>query len=325
MRYAKAIRWCALLAAACVGARDVGAQLAAFPGAEGAAQFATGGRGGDVYVVTNLNNTGAGSLRNGITSATGPRTIVFAVSGTIRLTSDLTINRSNITIAGQTAPGGGITLADRMVRVNNVSNVVLQHLRMRVGNTYANYEPDALWISGSNNVMIDHVSASWGVDEVLSATHGSSNVTVQWSMITEALHNAGHSKGNHGYGSLVNGGNFSFHHNLYAHNRSRNPRPQQSSVAGQLTQFDFVNNVIANPGDRFGYTGDETLNINWVGNYGISGQNTTAGALFHIPGGSSNVGFYAEGNVLDSNKNGILDGTPATGSRLVTNNHPLAG
>jgi hypothetical protein len=114
----------------------VHAQLKAFPGAEGAGANAVGGRGGDVYVVTNLNDSGAGSLRNGIASATGPRTIVFNVGGTIRLLSDLNITKPNITIAGQTAPGGGITLVDRMTRVTNTSNVVLRHVHLRVGDTY---------------------------------------------------------------------------------------------------------------------------------------------------------------------------------------------
>lgn len=310
-----------LLAAAAVVtpfAAPAAGQLLAFPGAEGAGRFATGGRGGDVYVVTNLNDAGPGSLREGIRTASGPRTIIFGVSGTIHLQSDLNINKPNLTIAGQTAPGGGITIADRQTVISNTSNIILQHVRFRVGNTYtaqvdSNYEPDALWVAGSSNVMIDHVSTSWGVDEVLSVTHGSTNVTVQWSTVTEALHNAGHSKGNHGYGSLINGGDITFHHNLYANNRSRNPRPGASSVAGQTTRLDLVNNVLYNPGDRYGYSGgdDEQLRLNFVGNYGIDGPNTTAGSMFH--GGGVGSWIYAADNVHDANDNRYLDGVATSG------------
>ncbi len=286
----------------------------AFPGAEGAGMYAAGGRGGDVYYVTTLADSGPGSLRTGISTASGPRTILFDVAGTIRLDSDLVINKPNLTIAGQSAPGGGITIADRMTRVSGTRDVILQHLRFRPGDTdswnpLVPYQPDALWISNSSDVMIDHVSASWSVDETLSVTHGSTNVTVQWSLITEALHVAGHEKGNHGYGSLINGGDITFHHNLYADNRSRNARPGGSSVAGQTTTLDFVNNVIANPGDRFGYSGGSTeqLRLNLVGNYGVSGPKTTSTSLFH--GGAATTQIYAAGNLLDRNKNGVLDGS----------------
>lgn len=301
---------------------SVNAQLVAFPGAEGAGKYSTGGRGGDVYYVQNLNDSGPGSLRYGIQTASGPRTILFNVSGTIHLQSDLVINKSNLTIAGQTAPGGGITLADRQTRiVNNGSspteNVIVQYLRFRVGDTYTRnvdntYEPDALWVAGSRNVIIDHVSASWGVDETLSVTHGSTDVTVQWSHISQSLQNAGHHKGAHGYGSLINGGDITFHHNLYAQHSSRNPRPGDSSVEGQTTRLDFVNNVIANPGFRYGYSGaDLNTYVNLVGNYGISGPETTTTSLFL--GGGTGTTIYSSGNMIDTNKNGFVDGTATSG------------
>ena len=280
----------------------------AFPGAEGAGRYAVGGRGGDVYHVTSLNDSGAGSLRYGLTSAVGPRTIVFDISGNIHLTSDLSIG-SNITVAGQTAPGKGIAICDRQTTISG-SNVVVRYMRFRPGDTYCpGYQPDALWVTGSENVIIDHVSASWSIDEVLSVTHGSNNVTVQWSIISEALHDSCHEKGNHGYGSLINGGDFSFHHNLYAHNRSRNPRPGGSTPG---TRLDFVNNVIYDPGDRFGY-GDGSegspLIMNIYGNYGISGPNTTSRDLY---ASNSTLGVYNHifqgENKIDTNKNGILDG-----------------
>ncbi|GIW76313.1 MAG: hypothetical protein KatS3mg104_1376 [Phycisphaerae bacterium] len=313
---------CGFLGAIFILGNAVDAQLVAFPGAEGAGKYSTGGRGGDVYYVQNLNDSGPGSLRYGIQTAGGPRTILFNVSGTIHLLSDLIINKSNLTIAGQTAPGGGITLADRQTRiVNNGSvpteNVIVQYLRFRVGDTYTRnidntYEPDALWIAGSRNIMIDHVSASWGVDETLSVTHGSTDVTVQWSQISQSLQNAGHHKGAHGYGSLINGGDITFHHNLYAQHSSRNPRPGDSSVEGQTTRLDFVNNVIANPGFRYGYSGaDLNTYVNLVGNYGISGPETSSTSLFL--GGGTGTTIYSSGNMIDTNKNGFVDGVSTSG------------
>jgi len=286
--------------------------LPAFPGAEGAGQYATGGRGGDVYLVTNLNDSGTGSLRAGIDSATGPRTILFNVSGTIHLNSNLLINKPNLTIAGQSAPGGGITIAGYRTHVVNTHDVIVQFIRLRPGDAHGTAEPDALWVQNSNNVMIDHVTASWSVDETLSVTE-STNVTVQWSIISEALRDAGHPKGEHSYGSLINGGDVTYHHNLYASNESRNPRPQ-----GDTLRFDFVNNVIENPGSRYGYSGEnETIRMNYVGNYGIDGVDTPNGSALFQPDGSQTQ-IYFQGNYKDSSKNGIIDGTPAnSGSRLV--------
>jgi pectinesterase len=252
-------------------AGEVAAQLLAFPGAEGVARHITGGRGGDVYKVTNLNDSGPGSLRNGLqTSPTLGRTIVFDVAGTIQLNSSLDITRDNITIAGQTAPAGGITLAGHRLRVSDAENVVVQFLRVRPGYNNTGADPDAIWVSGSTGVMLDHITASWGVDETVSTTHNSNNVTVQWSTISQALYTGGHSEGDgHSYGSLINGGAYSYHHNLYAHNKSRNPRAQSS---GNYLRLDFVNNVMFNPQDRFGYNdSDDPYDMNMVGNYAIKG------------------------------------------------------
>jgi hypothetical protein len=307
-----------IVAAICVGglvALDTAhAQLAAFPGAEGAGMFALGGRGGDVYHVTNLNDSGEGSLRFGVDNASGPRTIVFDTGGTIELGSRIRIDSPNITIAGQTAPGGGITLKGYHLEIVDTSDVIVRYLRVRPGDIHTApnvYEPDTLSIRGSNDVVVDHVSASWSTDENLSPTHNSDNVTVQWSMIAEALHNSNHSKGNHGYGSLINGGDYSFHHNLYVHNRSRNPRPQQGG--SNPTRLDFVNNVIYNPGDKYGYgAAAEEVFLNFVGNYGISGPNTAETDLYSAgslqPGQVAATHIYQSGNYMDLNKNGILDG-----------------
>jgi hypothetical protein len=176
------------------------AVVPAFPGAEGWGANALGGRGGDVYHVTNLNDSGAGSLRNGILTAGGtsstPRTIVFDVSGTIVLTSMLDLNKSYMTIAGQTAPGEGICIRDHRLN-GKASHLVVRYLRSRLGDESLT-EEDGIWIQSGHDVIMDHVSSSWSVDEVFSTSTdvaGLTNITVQWSLITEALNNSIHGKG----------------------------------------------------------------------------------------------------------------------------------
>jgi hypothetical protein len=180
------------------------------------------------------------------------------------------------------------------------------------------YEPDSIWVNGSNNVILDHVSASWSTDEVLSVTHGSTNVTVQWSLITEALHNSNHNKGNHGYGGIIHGGETTLHHNLYANNRSRNPATGNWDKDAPITpaHLDIVNNVISNPGDRYSYSGStDQYEVNWAGNYGIEGPNTTReNELFHPDNANTRV-YYAN-NFYDTTDDGILNGTLASASTL---------
>ena len=223
--------------------------LDAFPGAEGAGRNAIGGRGGDVYFVKNLNDSGVGSLRYGIDTATGPRTILFNVAGTIHLQSSLKSKKSFLTIAGQSAPGGGITIADQYLGISECNNVILQYVRVRLGDDPAsraiNPESDALSLGTVHDVMVDHVTASWSIDETLPVTHGSTNVTVQYSLISEPLKNAGHSGGSHSFAVGMDAGNMTFSHNLFANNDSRNPR------VGDLAQLDFVNNVIFNSGSNY--------------------------------------------------------------------------
>jgi hypothetical protein len=284
----------------------------AFPGAEGAGAYTSGGRGGDVYYVTSLSDANtSGTLRYGINNApAGGRTICFKVSGNIALTSSLSINKPNITVAGQTAPGDGICIQDQTLNIN-ANNVVVRHLRSRLGTNDA-VEGDCLWMINGTNIIVDHVSASWLVDEVLSANNGViSNLTVQNCFITEALQNSIHVKGAHGYGgiiSCVTNATYSYLRNLYAHNDSRNPRIGSSSVGGTL-RLDFRNNVIFDYGGRAGYTGgtNESCQVNYVNNYCIKGPSSTYNYI--LEGGADSTEVYQSGNYIDLNKNGLVDGS----------------
>jgi hypothetical protein len=255
-------------------ATSLTAQPLAFPGAEGAGRLAAGGRGGAVLRVTNLNDSGPGSLRAAV-EARGPRTILFDVAGTIRLASDLVIREPRVTIAGQSAPGGGIALADATLVVN-ADDVVIRHIRARHGDR-SGREGDAIWIAGGRRIILDHVSASWSVDETLSASArydnggGFHDLTVQWSIIAESLRRAGHAKGAHGYGSLIRGGRgarISFHHNLWAHHAARMPRPgnyagPEADPEGPL--MEFRSNVLYNWGREYaGYNDDEATLIRYA-------------------------------------------------------------
>ena len=294
------------LCVACFAAPAAASEkLLAFPGAEGAGAFATGGRGGDVYRVTTLDDSGAGSLRHGIDSAKGPRTIVFAVAGTIHLKSRLDIDKPSLTIAGQTAPGEGITLTGYQTVVKG-DDTIIRHIRFRPTDS-AGEEVDALWVNNGSNIIIDHVSASWAVDETLSVTSQARNVTVQWSLITESLNQSVHSKGAHGYGSLIqpNGDTtITYHHNLYAHHRSRNPRP--GSREGATLQFDFVNNVVYDWSETAGYTAsDGQVEMNFIGNYLIAGPSTRKSTINEaFKGGSDKTRIYQTGNLINEKDTG---------------------
>ena len=194
----------------------------AFPGAEGFGKKASGGRGGDIYYVTNLSdNNEPGSLRYAI-NQTGSRIILFKVSGYIDLSSNLDIANGDVSILGQTAPGDGITLRGGSLRIRSgVENVVIRFIRSRLG--AIENEADAFEGRYLNNIIVDHSSFSWAIDETTSF-YANNNVTFQWSVISESLNDAGHGKGEHGYGSNWGGVNASFHHNVMAHHKSRAPR-----------------------------------------------------------------------------------------------------
>ena len=245
-------------------------ELVAFPGAEGFGRHATGGRGGKVYHVTTLEDDNQkGSLRWANAQA-GPKTIVFDVSGTIFLKSPLHFTE-NTTVAGQTAPGDGICLADYPVSVG--SNNIIRYLRFRLGNRQvAHHEGDGLGGSRCHDVIVDHCSISWSIDECLSV-FGNQNFTVQWCIVAQSLNNAGHKKGKHGYGGNWGGSGASYHHNLIAHHTSRTPRLGPSAFTQEDERMDLRNNVIYNWTEN-GCYGGEAMTVNIVNNYYKPGPGT---------------------------------------------------
>jgi len=272
----------------------------AFPGAEGFGEFAVGGRGGDVYHVTSLADAGPGSLRYGLQTTCGPRTIVFDLSGTIFLRSVLTIDKPFLTLAGQTAPGDGVTVAGFTTSIAGTHDVVVRYLRFRPGDVNCpSFQGDALNVFESRDVIIDHVSASWSVDETLSVTR-SDRVTVQWSIIAESLNASCHAKGHHGYGSLLRWGNggITIHHTLYAHHESRNPR------LGDDLALDFVNNVVYDWGSEVGYSGpasEGSPRLNYVANTLVAGPSTREEARrLAFTGGSDRTELYQQGSRVDA-------------------------
>jgi pectate lyase len=309
-----------VLALGLAPAHLAGAEVPAFPGAEGYGANTPGGRGGKVIFVTNLNDSGNGSLRAAC-DAKGPRIVVFRVAGVIDLKTPIKVTEPFITIAGQTAPGDGICLRQRGISFDT-HDVVVRYLRSRPGDI-AGGEPDALSIGGSSsNVIIDHCSTTWSSDENLSPSGGISNITVQWCLIAEGLDKNLHHKGGHGYGSLCRAvGGVSLHHNLWAHNQHRNPRIGDNYGRGASPTYDIRNNVMYNFGG-LSVVGD-TLSANYAANYWKPGKDTKWENSYLGPTDRANLRFHIKGNVavgrpeVTTQPDSLFSRLEAGGRRLV--------
>ncbi|KAJ3037143.1 hypothetical protein HDV00_002025 [Rhizophlyctis rosea] len=268
------------------------ASLLAFPGAEGFGAYAKGGRGGSVYVVTNLNDKGTGSLRDAMSKS--DRIVVFAISGQITITDRL-VALPRTTILGQTAPGSGITIYGNGVSFSNANDSIVRYIRFRMG-VKGTDGKDALGIAEGSNMIFDHVSVAWGRDETFSINGDVRNVTIQESIVSGGLEP--HSCG----GLIQTDGGVSILRSLYVDNNTRNPKVKGVN--------DFVNNVVYNWGRGGGYIlgGDSegVSNVNIVGNYYVAGPNSTADAFSR---GNTNFKAYFTNNLVDTNVNGKLDGT----------------
>ncbi len=295
------------------------AQTLAFPGADGFGRFAKGARAvanREVYIVTNINDAGPGSFREAVSKP--GRIVVFAVGGNIKLLSDIVVG-ANVTIAGQTAPGDGIVLSGKRVTFSGASNTISRYLRVRLGATN-NSGKDASGLSNGRNMIFDHMSFSWGMDEVFSINwdnKGSSpdSITIQNSIIAQGLHRSNHSAG--GLIQTPDGGKISLLRNLYISNKTRNPKVKGVN--------EFVNNVVYNWGNgnrlgptlNYGWSGDAYImggssgisEVNIINNYFMSGPLTPPSQTTPFSRGTGTFNLFASGNYFDNNVNGALDGT----------------
>ncbi len=307
----------------------------AFVGAEGCGKYTVGGRGGVEYVVTSLaDDGGEGTLRHAV-EAEGPRVITFAVEGDIHLKAPLNIRNPYISILGETAPGRGITLRDHNVFIE-ADQTILRYLRIRLGSK-AGVEADALGAKRCSNIIVDHCSVSWAVDENASF-YNITDATIQWCMISEALNSSAHHKGEHGYGGIWGGRNVSFHHNLFAHNKSRNPRfdhPRLYHGTELLTgrgTVDFKNNVVYNWNIKAVYGGEEgwfNIEDNWFRPGPATKKLDGEWLDFYVSKSTSMIpgNFFMEGNVYDVSavKKGGLDGVMPDYEKIAANAAMYAG
>lgn len=307
-------------------------QQLAFPGAEGYGKYASGGRGGRIVEVTSLEDLDRysqveeGTLRAALqTEGEDPITIVFRVSGLIELDADIKANRSNITIAGQTAPGDGICIKNRSIILSG-ENMIIRYVRFRPGDELRG-EPTGLNIENSKNIMVDHCSFSWAIEEN-TAFYDNVNTTVQWCIISEGLYDSYDTKGARGYGGQWGGQYSSYHHNLFAHNNSRSPRINGSRSNDTIALVDFRNNVIFNWGSAGAVYGGESQiyaedpdnpgeNIggnftNMINNYYKPGPATASTLLFAAPSYEAifneAVGYgkwYFSGNYMEGVEGGM--------------------
>lgn len=295
----------ATAAAALAAERPV---VPAFPGAEGFGATTPGGRGGHVLFVTNLNDSGPGSLRAAC-DADGPRIVVFRVSGTIVLRRPLTVRNPYLTIAGQTAPGDGICLRDYTFGVAT-HDVVVRYLRSRLGDITAQEDDCLDLLHGARNCVFDHCSATWSIDECLSLSGNVQDCTVQWCLIGESLNASKHHKGPHGFGSLSRAnGPISWHHNLWIHNNARNPRLGDNYHRGPtFPTFDVRNNVIYDFGALASGLTEGTLKVNYVANYIRPGPSSKAKTPITYDD-DKDMSFYIRDNVFDGNAALTTDNT----------------
>lgn len=325
-------------------ATPAASQIPAFPGAEGFGAMTMGGRGGRVIEVTNLNDSGQDSLRAAV-EAEGPRIVVFRLAGTISLESDLAVTHPYITIAGQTAPGEGITLRPISSAVDAIllietHDVVIRFLTLRAGPPSAG---DAMMIQASDahdttNVVIDHDSMSWAVDRNLATWYDVHDISIQWNIFSEGLNCSIHPKGCHSKGVLLGGyasdetktkpgaGNISFHHNLMAHNGERDPYIEASGV------IDVVNNVAYNPFGTFSHIDmvDQLVPdwVNYIGNYFKPGPNTEVKyGIRALNPGTPGAGIYVQGNIGPHRKTDSLPQAnivdPGSRKYIVSNPFPV--
>lgn len=261
-----------------------------------------------MLIVTNLDDSGPGSLREAC-MAPGPRIVVFRVAGTIALKSPITVKDPYLTLAGQTAPGDGICLRDATFGVAT-HDVIIRYLRCRLGDVTSR-EADSLDVlNGCSNVIFDHCTATWSIDECLSLSGNNQNITIQWCLIGESLNHSKHSKGDHGYGSLARAnGPVTFHHNLWLHNDSRNPRMGDNYGRGtNFPTFDFRNNVIYDFGGTASGLTQGKLKINYVENFIRPGPSSKARTPITI-GPKSDIQFFIQQNIVDGNEAFTADNT----------------
>lgn len=314
------------------------AQQIAFPGAEGFGKYATGGRGGKVAFVTNLNDTGEGSFRNALEQFPGePLTVIFKISGIIELQSKIQIKRSNLTIAGQTAPGDGICLKNQSLILNGASskgnhgNIIIRFIRSRPGGT----DKKGLYgfdMENCHDVIIDHCSFSWANEEC-AAMYDTKNITVQWCIVSEGLYEAGHQKGHRSYGGVWGGQYTSYHHNLIAHQNSRAVRFNGARAHDTMAIIDYRNNVIYNWGNaNAAYGGEVNIaggvsQVNMINNYYKPGPATTGEfkfvhANYNAKEAKGTGEWFVNGNIMEGDK--ALTKKNYKGIDLTEENYPKA-